>query len=210
MPPYGLPDSKKISGLKSQTYKGEGYNEFIMDDTPGNELIRLHAQYDMDSTIEHDDRQTVHNNRTITVNGTHTETIKKDTTIKITEGKLVHDVVANTATYHVQGDVKENFDATQKTTVGNEIEIKSNSAHIHLTAATEIKLEVGASSLLMKSDGSIKLKGIDIAVDGVTVNTHGVSVTSQADADHNTKGAIVISEASGANTVKGGMVMLNP
>ena len=212
MPPFGLPDAKNISGLKSNSTKGGGgYNEYVLDDTKGQELIREHGQYDKDSTIEHDDRQTVNNNRTITVNGTHTETIKKDTTIKITEGHHVHRVETGTETHYVKSDVKEDFDATQKTTVAKEIEIKSNGAHIHLTAATEIKLTVGASELLMKSDGSIKLKGVNVSVDGSqSVNIHGMSVTSKADADHNTQGAIVMSDGSGTNTVKGGMVMLNP
>ncbi|MBM4002110.1 MAG: hypothetical protein FJ295_02320 [Planctomycetes bacterium] len=30
MPPYGLPGSKTISGIKSKTYKGSGYNEIVL------------------------------------------------------------------------------------------------------------------------------------------------------------------------------------
>ena len=37
-----------------------------MNDTAGKEKITIHAQYDMDTTVEHDETQTVHNNRTIT------------------------------------------------------------------------------------------------------------------------------------------------
>jgi type VI secretion system secreted protein VgrG len=40
----------------------------------------------MSTSVEHDDTQLVQNNRIINVNGTHTETIVKDTTIEITEG----------------------------------------------------------------------------------------------------------------------------
>jgi type VI secretion system secreted protein VgrG len=186
MPPYELPGKMVVSGVKTDTHKGQGYNELSMDDTAGNEQITIHAQYDMGTTVEHDDTQTVHNDRTITVDGAHTETIKKDTTITVTEGK-------------------------ETNTVRQQIVITSETAHIHVTAATEIKLEVGASTLLMKSDGSIKLKGVNIAIDGSeSVNTHGASVTTKADMDHNTKGAIVVSEGTATNTVRGGMVMLNP
>jgi type VI secretion system secreted protein VgrG len=186
MPPYELPGKMVVSGVKTQTHKGQGYNELSMDDTAGNEQITIHAQYDMGTTVEHDDTQTVHNNRKIDVDGTHTETIKKDTSITVTEGK-------------------------ETNTVKQQIVITSQTAHIHVTAATEIKLEVGASTLLMKSDGSIKLKGVNIAIDGSeSVNTHGASVTTKADMDHNTKGAIVVSEGTATNTVRGGMVMLNP
>jgi type VI secretion system secreted protein VgrG len=74
MPPYGLPGGQVISGIKSNSTKGgDGYNEFIMDDTKGNELIRVHGQYDMDSTIEHDLREHVLHDRSRDV--THNETI---------------------------------------------------------------------------------------------------------------------------------------
>ena len=210
MPPYELPQGAVVSGTKSDTHKGSGYNELSMDDTAGQEKITIHAQYDMGTTVEHDDSQTVHNNRTIKVDGTHTETIDKDTKITITEGNYDHKVNTGKGTYYVKGEVKETYDNKQETTIANELVITSKGSHVHVTAATEIQLEVGASTLLMKSDGSIKLNGVDIAINGVSINVHGVSVTSQADADHNTKGAIVISEGAASNTVKGGMVMLNP
>ena len=118
MPPFDLPSGKVKSGIKSDsTIGGGGYNEFTFDDTKGKEEITVHAQYDMDTTVEHDDTQTVHNNRTIAVDGTHTETVKKTTSITITEGTYAHDVAANTATYHVAKDLTENYDANQATTV---------------------------------------------------------------------------------------------
>jgi type VI secretion system secreted protein VgrG len=194
MPPYG-PGKGVISGLKSNTHKGKGYNEMSMDDTAGKEKIIIHAQHDMSSTVEHDHSLTVHNNHQSTVDGTHTETVKKDTKITITEGSYTHTVAANTASH----------------TVNKEILVTSQTAHIHVQAATEIKLEVGASKLLMMSNGNIELTGLNLAIKGAqTVEIQGGSVTSQADADHNTRGAIVLSEASASNTVKGAMVMLNP
>lgn len=63
-PPTELPSAAMISGIKSNsTPGGGGYNEMIMDDTKGNELIRIHGQHDMDSTIEHDLREHVLNDR---------------------------------------------------------------------------------------------------------------------------------------------------
>lgn len=75
MPPYGLPDQKVISGLKSNSTKGGGgYNEYVFDDTKGNELIREHGQFDKDSTIENDLREHVLHDRSRDV--THNETIQ--------------------------------------------------------------------------------------------------------------------------------------
>ncbi|WP_436716378.1 type VI secretion system tip protein VgrG [Roseiconus lacunae] len=195
MPPFGLPDSKNISGVKTNSTKGGGgYNELIMDDTKSKELIRLHAQYDMDSTIEHDDRQTVHNDRSIQVDGTHTETIKKDTTITVTEGNWSR-------------TISKGMSAT---TVKKEILVDSETQHIHVTAATEIKLEVGKSKLVMKADGSIELSGMNIAIDGKeSVSIHGAAVTSKADNNNVMEGAMVLSKAKANNMIKGGMIMLN-
>ncbi len=209
-PPYA-DGQGVVSGLKSNTHKGSGYNEMSMDDTAGKEKITIHGQYDMNTTVEHDHSLTVHNDHSSTVDGTHTETVKKDTTVKITEGNLDHDVVAGTAKFHVKGAVSEDFDAKQETIVNQDIIITSESTKIHVTAATEIQLQVGASTLLMKSDGSIKLTGTNIAIDGSEkVAIHGGQVESKADSSHTTSGAIVMSDGSGSNTVKGGMVMLNP
>jgi len=209
-PPYAAGQGV-VSGLKSNTHKGSGYNEMSMDDTAGEEKITIHGQYDMNTTVEHDHSLTVHNNHSSTVDGTHTETVKKDTTIKITEGNLDHDVVAGTVKFHVKGAVSEDFDDKQETIVSQDIIITSESTKIHVTAATEIQLQVGASTLLMKSDGSIKLTGTNIAIDGSEkVAIHGGQVESKADSSHTTSGAIVMSDGSGSNTVKGGMVMLNP
>jgi type VI secretion system secreted protein VgrG len=81
MPPYGLPSSQNISGVKSNSTKGGGgYNEFIMDDTKGKELIQLHGQYDMDSTIEHDLREHVLNDRSRDVTRNETISIGNDRT----------------------------------------------------------------------------------------------------------------------------------
>ncbi len=89
MPPYTLPDNQTQSGIKTRSSKGgttDNYNELRFEDLKGQEMITFHAEKDMSTSVEHDDTQLVQNNRTINVNGTHTETIVKDTTITITEG----------------------------------------------------------------------------------------------------------------------------
>lgn len=75
MPPYDLPAGGVVSGFKSKTHKGSGYNEFSMDDTVGKEKIVIHGQYDMETTIEHDQKLTVHNNRSATVDVDDSESV---------------------------------------------------------------------------------------------------------------------------------------
>lgn len=53
-PPFDLPGQKETSGVKTKSTKngGKGYNELSFDDTKGRELITLHAERHMKSTIE--------------------------------------------------------------------------------------------------------------------------------------------------------------
>jgi type VI secretion system secreted protein VgrG len=202
-PPFTLPGAGIQMGGKSRSSPGGGgYNEMTMTDTKGKEKMTIHAQYDMSTTVQHDDTQAIKNNRTITVDGTHTETIQKDVTI--TENAKHTQTIKNDMTLSVTA-------GKQSTTVKNDIDITSQSGHVHIKASTEILLEVGSSKLLMKADGSIELSGVAIAVKGsAEVRIKGGNVMSEADANHTIKGALVMSEGSGTNTVKGGMVMLNP
>jgi len=212
MPPYGLPAGGVVSGIKSNSTKGGGgYNEMSMNDTKGKEMVTVHAQYDMSTTVEHDDTQTVHNNRTISVDGTHTETIKKDTTITITEGKLVHDVAKGTATYHVKDAVKEFFDNTQDTVVKNAILIQSANATILIDAKTQIQLHTGDSLLTMKSSGDITLSGQNIQILGgqtVKVGVGNQNVTCDTQKVQ-TSGAAINSSAVGMHEITGAVVKIN-
>ena len=193
-----------VSGMRSKTHKGSGYNAMEMDDTAGKEKIAIHAQYDMITTVGHDDTQTVKNHRTVT----------------ISEGNLKEDVAAGTATYHVKGAVDEAYDATQSTKVKSDITIVSQTGgiaiaadaqHVYIKGTTSIQLQVGASMIWMDAGGQISIEGVNVTIKGSTgVTIKGGMVHSEADSQHQTKGAIVLSEGSATNTIKGGMVMLNP
>ena len=95
MPPYTLPDNQTQSGIKSRSSKQGGtdnFNEIYFEDLKGSEFLSVHAEKDMLTTVENNDTQRVMNNRQINVDGTHTETIVKDTSITITEGNHSHTV----------------------------------------------------------------------------------------------------------------------
>jgi type VI secretion system secreted protein VgrG len=83
MPPFDLPGSKNISGWKTNsTTGGGGYNEFVMDDTKGNELVRMHAQYDLDSTVENDERRLIKQDRNTTIKNNDTLDVTNEILIK--------------------------------------------------------------------------------------------------------------------------------
>ena len=59
-PPYDLPSRKTESGIKSDSTKGgNGYNEFSYEDKKGSEKITVHAEKDLDTTVEHKETRTI-------------------------------------------------------------------------------------------------------------------------------------------------------
>jgi len=98
--PFALPGAAVISGIKSNTHKGKGYNEISMDDTAGKEKFLIHSQYDMTTTVRNNDHQHVMVDRTIHVDGKHTETIKKDLHLTVAEGNQVN--IVESGHLHIQ------------------------------------------------------------------------------------------------------------
>ena len=75
MPPHG----GVVSGLKSNTHKGSGYNSLTMNDTAGQEQFNVHAQHDLDTTVENSETRTIKA-------GTQTVTVKGDTSLTVQAG----------------------------------------------------------------------------------------------------------------------------
>jgi type VI secretion system secreted protein VgrG len=153
--PYTLPANQTQSGIKTRSSKGGGtanFNEIRFEDLMGSEMLTVHAEKDMDTSVEHDDTQLVQNNRTINVNGTHTETIVGNTTIEITQGN-------ETITLD-QGN--------QSTT--------ATLGSISMTAMQKITLTVGASSITLTPTG-VTIQAPTVSITGETVTTVKGNVT---------------------------------
>ncbi|MFS4439639.1 type VI secretion system tip protein VgrG, partial [Paracoccaceae bacterium GXU_MW_L88] len=69
--PYELPKHKTRMVMRSQTHKGDGFNELRFEDEAGQEEIRIHAQRDMNTVVLHDLTETIQGNaRRITYGNT--------------------------------------------------------------------------------------------------------------------------------------------
>src|SRR3989442_1150664 len=122
MPPFGMPGGAMISGIKSNsTQGGGGFNEMSMNDTKGTELINIHAQYDQQKKVEHDERVNVGNDRT--------EEVKHDE--KITIGNNRTEKVVKDETITIGGNRKEDVTGTETITItGNRTEtVKADETH---------------------------------------------------------------------------------
>jgi len=77
-PKYALPDNKTRSGLVTRSStggSGANANELRFEDKMGSEQIYIHAEKDMDVSIEHDRRISVGNNDSLIVTGNQSEQI---------------------------------------------------------------------------------------------------------------------------------------
>jgi type VI secretion system secreted protein VgrG len=158
MPPYTLPDNQTQSGIKSRSSQGGGsgdFNEIRLEDMMGQEMFTMHAQKDMETIVEHDDTQTVQNNRTINVDGTHTETIVKDTSITISQGNHSLEIQ--------QGNQSITLDMGDQTTT-------VSLGKVSITAMQSITLTVGSSSITINQMG-VTIQGTMIQITGDAMTT---------------------------------------
>ncbi|MDR2872171.1 MAG: type VI secretion system tip protein VgrG [Xanthomonadaceae bacterium] len=65
MPPFGL----EVSGLRSKTVKGEGFNEITMHDTAGSELLNMRAQHNMATAVGNNQTASIAANKSTDVGG---------------------------------------------------------------------------------------------------------------------------------------------
>ncbi|MFJ7010021.1 type VI secretion system Vgr family protein [Pseudomonas putida] len=80
LPPYDLPKHKTRMTIKSQTHKGDGFNELRFEDELGKEEVFIHAQRDQNNIVGHDETTRVGNDRT--------ERVERDETISIGQDRL--------------------------------------------------------------------------------------------------------------------------
>ncbi len=206
MPPYGLPDNKTQSGIKTRSSKNGGddnYNEIRFEDKKGEECITVHAEKDFDKTVE--------NNETVKIGydskeGGQSVEIYQDRDVTIEKGNdiLLIKTGNQTTTIDKGNQTTEIKTGNQTTTVnkGNQtttIKMGNQTTDVKMGAIStkamkSIELKVGASS--------IKLAPAKITIKAPTIDI-------KADAMANVKSPMTTVKGDGMLTLKGGMTMIN-
>jgi type VI secretion system secreted protein VgrG len=206
MPPLELPAKVTVSGFVSRSQDGTpaNANEFILDDAPGSELVRIHAEKNFELDVEADETDTVAGKRTTTiegadkyttntsldetVNGPHTLTVNKggpqkitvnggDQFIKVDGGNQQVDVIGN-QTIHVTGKRKDTVDSGEERIIG-----------------TSLKEDI---------DGPQTTKVVGL----YTEDTKGKKVTVDGDEDYLVKGAQKVHANTSLNATTDGPMNL--
>ncbi|WP_426578146.1 type VI secretion system tip protein VgrG [Xenorhabdus stockiae] len=151
IPPGGLPGSKTQMAFRSKTHKGEGYNELLFEDAKGSELLALHAQKDMSTTVK--DNQSL-----VVEKGNRTLTIQKGHEAKrVEEGNLSEEVCQTRSTEAssvvvVTEGTKGEEPGTQFYKATNAITLMVGSSQIQLDTEG-IALAFNNNTILMNAEG---------------------------------------------------------
>jgi type VI secretion system secreted protein VgrG len=231
MPPYGLPAGAVVSGIKSDTHKGSGYNEISMDDTPGKEKVTIHAQYDMGTTVEHDQTTTVHNNRTDTVDVDDSETVGNNQTCTVGANQTITvganqslTVGANRSAsvganetinvgavqaVAVGGAQTMMIGATQAIIVGGSHTTSIGAGEVHGVSGARATTIAGADSLVVGASLHVAAASITITAGGASITLAGGNVTIRGANVTVAGGGAVNVEAGGNLTLKGAQIQEN-
>ncbi|MBA8878988.1 type VI secretion system Vgr family protein [Phyllobacterium myrsinacearum] len=104
--PYKLPDNKTRTTLKTNTHKGDGFNELRFEDEASKEEVYIHAQKDMNleilndrrKRVERDQHEHIVRDKVAFVGGDHEEVIHGNVSIAVGSNKLTDYLMSRTST----------------------------------------------------------------------------------------------------------------
>ena len=208
LPPYDLPDHKTRMTIKSQTHKGDGFNELRFEDELGKQEVFIHAEKDQNNVVKHDEttrvghdrcewvgndeRVEVGHDRSKQVKNDELTVVGRDQRIEVTQdriqvtGRNQETITTQHSTSHVGGDRHEK-------TVGHHVcSTEGNSSHevagrFKLTVeesiesrSTEITVRAGQRLSLVGPTGRILIDENGVTVEATAINLKGrVNVQAQ-------------------------------
>jgi type VI secretion system secreted protein VgrG len=207
MHPLTLPGDKNKTGIRTRSTPNGGtadYNEFSFDDTKGSEVVLLHAQYDFNTTVEHDQSLTVDNNRmktvkvdeTVKIGGNQTVTVDKSRKIEITKGDDSLEVkMGKKSTVVKMGDITTEASLGNITTtakLGN-MTIEATVGGIKISALQSIELSCGPTTSIKLTPQGVEIKGMMVSMEGtIKSDVKGLMTTISGTAMAKLGGAITM------------------
>ena len=196
--PYALPAHKTRTALKTQSsLKGDGYNEFRIEDKKGQEQLFIHGEKDMDIHIKQDKKSLIQNNHHITVDGSH---YQQQNQLHQTIGGANNEKAGKQLSLTVSKDITIKISGAKAVQAGNALYIKSSMKAV-LDAGQQLILKAGAGTVVLDPSG------VSITGPIVTINEGGgggsasaaspVSPAAPVEADKNKAGQNFKSSSTG-------------
>jgi type VI secretion system secreted protein VgrG len=198
-PAYDPKAQPTISGIKTCTIKGEGFNEIRFDDKAGHEQIFIHAQKDMDIRVKENVRHTVEKEYHFTVESNYHYKTGGDHHIEAAGN--YHETVCGDRHIIADGSELKEVGGNQDLTVGGSVTegvsgswTADVSGGITISSGSKITLKVGGTSLIIDAGG-------------VTINTSG-NVNSMAGGSTNFISGGSFNAVGSSATMSGSTIML--
>ncbi|MDA9556865.1 type VI secretion system tip protein VgrG [Vibrio sp.] len=174
--PYALPEEKTRTVIRTQTYKGTGYNELSFDDRTDEEEIYIRAQKDMveeiqnnrfrligqndklevkadkDHSIEGNQTELIKGNKQATVEGTFTETVVQDVKVDYQANETKHVGLDSTLTVDqsrneaIKMDDNLNVTKNRSVSIGQSHDVKVGSNET-IDIGSNLSINVGGNTL---------------------------------------------------------------
>ncbi|MFV3292540.1 type VI secretion system Vgr family protein [Pseudomonas sp. NY11955] len=187
LPPYDLPEHKTRMTIKSQTHKGDGFNELRFEDELGKEEVFVHAQRDQNNVVGNDETTRVGRNRIervgndeqLSIGNNYRQETARDHRLVIGQNSLV-DIKQNLIET-VGNDHRESTGANHHVLIGKDSElvvkgaqkvnvgqgIEQRTTVYQLWASERIELRTPGGSLVLDEQG-ITLNGLTLDLQGQT------------------------------------------
>lgn len=210
-PPYNYPDDQTQLGIRTDSSKDvndvEAYNELMFDDKADKEMLRIQAQKDHQVLIKNKSVVTIgldeidagsHDD-----DGSLSQVVKENVTETIQKGDHFFTIETGSQEIEIKTDKTQKIEGKHtKTITGNDAKtvktgnmtVDVKSGKITMTAAIEILLKVGGSSI--KIDNS-----------GVTIKGPIIKITADGMAEM--KSPMTTVKGDGMLTLKGGLTLIN-
>ncbi|MFY9270508.1 MAG: type VI secretion system tip protein TssI/VgrG [Candidatus Manganitrophaceae bacterium] len=215
LPPYPLPAEKTKSTIKTQSSKGQGFNELRFEDAKDREEIYLHGQKDLNVAIENDKTQKIGHDETLEVTNNRKKKIGKDQSEEvgenqtITVGKDHIERIGENATIEVGKETRIQIGQNMILSVGESVQTS-----IGGKGTVQVKeggtVQVG-DSLRVFAGTTIQLKGPDqiILQSDQKVIVEADRIEFRATGEIILNGRKIVLDASGDVVVKGKKITSN-
>jgi len=185
LPPYDLPKHKTRMTIKSQTHKGDGFNELRFEDELGKEEVFIHAQRNQVNVVGNDETTTIARNRVgqvgqdeqLTIGNNFRQDTARDHTQVIGQNsrvKIKHDL-----NEQVGNNRSESTGANQRVVIGNNSELvikgaQSISVGQGVQTRTTVYQLLASERIEFRSPGgSIVMDAQGITINGLTLDLQG-------------------------------------
>ncbi|MGT3075354.1 type VI secretion system Vgr family protein [Pseudomonas putida] len=185
LPPYDLPKHKTRMTIKSQTHKGDGFNELRFEDELGKEEVFIHAQRNQVNVVGNDETTTIGRNRVeqvgqdeqLSIGNNFRQDTARDHTQVIGQNSRVD--IKHDLNEQVGNNRSESTGANQRVVIGNNSElvikgVQSISVGQGVQTHTTVYQLLASERIEFRSPGgSIVLDAQGITINGLTLDLQG-------------------------------------